>query len=251
MIEVRNISKIYKTGQKQENDLVALRNVSLQIKQGEFIALLGPSGCGKSTLLDLIAGLNTPSEGKILINNEHPLIPGKYSSMVFQSYSLIPWKSVKANIEHVLKIKKIPKDRWNSIIKNSLTEVDLHNFQNAYPKQLSGGMQQRVALARSLISDTQILLMDEPFAALDAITRENLQKLFIDLLKEKNKTIVFVTHSIDEALKMADRIVVFTNNPGEIKKIFNLPPRNHRDTLEKDLLVKVKREIFKILNKKQ
>lgn len=244
-IQIENISKTYN---KNKHPFVALHNISIDIKNGEFIVFLGPSGCGKSTLLDIIAGLKKAESGNVFINGETNFPCGKYSSMVFQDYALIPWKTVERNLTYVMKINKIPVKKRKELINSLLIEVGLEDFKDSFPNQLSGGMKQRVAIARALVSDTEILLMDEPFAALDAITRESLQDTFVDLVENKRKTIIFVTHSIDEALKIADRIIIFSASPGTIKKEIKISvSRKGRDLLASPIL-KIKKEILKVLN---
>jgi NitT/TauT family transport system ATP-binding protein len=196
--------------------------VDLNIYTGEFLAIVGPSGCGKSTLLDLLAGLEHATSGKISLDGFPVTGPGMNRGVVMQGYALFPWLSVKANVEFGLKIKKMPKTEREEISRYYLDLVGLAGFANRYPHEISGGMKQRVAIARALAFDPDVLLMDEPFAALDAQTRETLQEELLRIWERTKKTIVFVTHGIDEAVFLADRIAVMDTGPGRIKKILEV-----------------------------
>ena len=204
MIEVKDVSVIY-DGQQGKTE--ALRDVTMKINQGDFVVLLGPSGCGKTTLLNLIAGYNKPTQGQVLMFNKPIAGPGKDRGIVFQSTNLYPWLTVQKNIEYGLKINKIDKETIAELSKLYLEEIELTKYKNHYPFELSGGMKQRVALVRTLINDPKILLMDEPFGALDAITRVNMQALLRDLWHEGDRTFFLITHSIDEALFLGTRVL--------------------------------------------
>ncbi|MDR1395188.1 MAG: ABC transporter ATP-binding protein [Deltaproteobacteria bacterium] len=224
-IEIRNIQKIYRV--KRENgggydDFVVLKDVSLDVYDGEFLTLVGPSGCGKSTILDLLAGLIPNSGGEILIDGRVITGPAMDRGFVMQAYALFPWLTVQANVEFGLTIKKIPKKERKIISSRYLEMVGLTAFASRYPHELSGGMKQRVAIARALAFDPEVLLMDEPFAALDAQTRETLQDELLELWEKTKKTIVFVTHAIDEAVYLADRIAVMAAGPGRITELVNI-----------------------------
>jgi NitT/TauT family transport system ATP-binding protein len=208
---------------------MALRDISLEIPQGQFTCLLGPSGCGKSTLLNAVAGFAPPSSGTIVADGQPVTGPGPERGMVFQEYALFPWMTVEQNIGFGLEIKRVPRPDIKRRVDELLAILSLSDFRARFPKDLSGGMRQRVAIARVLALDSPIMLMDEPFGALDALTRRNLQDELLRIWAELKKTILFVTHSIEEAIYLADRIVVMTYRPGTVKRdiIVDLPrPRD-------------------------
>jgi len=225
-IQISNVSKVFSTG---ERDVVALDNINLDVQPGEFICLLGPSGCGKSTLLNAIAGFSSPTAGAITVEGKPVLKPGPDRGMVFQEYALFPWMTVEKNIAFGLEIKKLPKAQIKEKVDALLKMLNLQDFRERYPKDLSGGMRQRVAIARVLALDSPIMLMDEPFGALDSLTRRNLQDELLRIWLEFKKTIIFVTHSIEESIYLADRIVVMTYRPGKIKKEVNVTMSRQRD----------------------
>lgn len=231
-IVARSIYQNYKIKQKDSDTLKnfeAIKQLDITVKQGEFLAIVGPSGCGKSTFLDMIAGLAKPSSGEILIDNKKVTGPALDRGIVLQGYALFPWRTVRKNVEFGLEIKKTPEKDRKDISQRYIELVGLKNFEDRYPHELSGGMKQRVAIARALAYDPDVLLMDEPFAAVDAQTRETLQEELLRIWEKTKKTIVFVTHGIDEAVFLADRVAVMTANPGTIKDIItiNLPrPRD-------------------------
>lgn len=204
-------------------EFVAVENVTLDIQQGEFVSIVGPSGCGKSTLLDLIAGLTKPSSGQILLSGKQITQPGLDRGIVFQQYALYPWLTALENIEFGLEAKGVDKQIRREKAQYYLELVGLAGFEKHYPNELSGGMKQRVAIARSLAYEPEILLMDEPFAALDAQTRETLQEELIKIWQSSKKTIVFITHSIDEAIFLSQRVAIMTSRPGRIKEIIEIP----------------------------
>lgn len=214
-IIVKNVHKVF---QSDSGDVVALKDINLEIKDGEFVCLLGPSGCGKSTLLNAIAGFSLPSTGEIIVNGKKVTEPGPDRGMVFQEYALFPWMSVADNITFGLRIKKEDPKKIKTKLDELLKMLKLTEFKDRYPKDLSGGMRQRVAIARVLALDSPIMLMDEPFGALDALTRRSLQDELLKVWSEYKKTIIFVTHSIEEAIYLADRIVVMSYRPGTVKK---------------------------------
>jgi ABC-type nitrate/sulfonate/bicarbonate transport system ATPase subunit len=195
----------------------ALERISLTVPDGQFACLVGPSGCGKSTLLSVAAGLVTPTEGEVLVDGKPASTPGADRGMVFQSYSLYPWLSVRRNIEFGLEVKRTPKAERVKRSSELIHLMKLDGFAEAYPKALSGGMKQRAAIARAIANDPQVLLMDEPFGALDALTRQVMQELLTDLWQRYRKTVLFVTHDIDEAIFLGDVIYVMTNRPGRIR----------------------------------
>ena len=214
-IDIRNVNKVFKTEQR---DVVALKEINLDIPQGQFVCLLGPSGCGKSTLLNAIAGFALPSSGAITADGKLVTGPGPERGMVFQEYALFPWMTVEKNIAFGLEIKGTPQAEIDRTVAKLLEMLSLSDFRQRFPKDLSGGMRQRVAIARVLALDSPIMLMDEPFGALDALTRRNLQDELLRIWAELKKTIIFVTHSIEEAIYLADRIVVMTYRPGTVKR---------------------------------
>ncbi|MDA9413890.1 ABC transporter ATP-binding protein [Bradyrhizobium sp. CCBAU 25360] len=209
----------------------ALENITLDVRAGEFLALVGPSGCGKSTLLDLLGGLTTPTSGRILLDGRPITGPGRDRGIVFQQYALFPWRTAAENVEFGLDIGGLHARRRREIAHHFLDLVGLSGFANRYPHELSGGMKQRVAIARSLAYDPEVLLMDEPFAALDAQTRETLQGELLRIWRATGKTIVFITHGIDEAVVLGQRVAVMTSRPGRIKQLIEIPAslRNEAD----------------------
>jgi NitT/TauT family transport system ATP-binding protein len=213
-ISVRNVSKSFSIN--QGGRFVALRNISFEVRPGEFLVLVGPSGCGKTTLLDLIGGLSAAESGTILIDGAPVRGPGLDRGIVFQQYALFPWKTARGNVEFGLEAKGVPKKDRATRAAKLLDLVDLGGFGDRYPHQLSGGMKQRVAIARALSYDPEVLLMDEPFAALDAQTRERLQDETLRIWRQTGKTIVFITHSIDEAVYLGQRVLVMAAGPGRI-----------------------------------
>ncbi|OIQ99499.1 aliphatic sulfonates import ATP-binding protein SsuB [mine drainage metagenome] len=224
-----HISKVGKVFSTSGREVVALDDINLEVMPGEFICLLGPSGCGKSTLLNAIAGFSLPTAGSVIVDGRPVQAPGPDRGMVFQEYALFPWMTVEKNIAFGLEIKKQPKARIKEKVSALLEMLNLQDFRDRYPKDLSGGMRQRVAIARVLALDSPILLMDEPFGALDSLTRRNLQDELLRIWTEFRKTIIFVTHSIEESIYLADRIVVMTYRPGTIKKIVSVSMPRQRD----------------------
>ncbi len=224
-----HISKVNKVFSTDGREVVALEDINLDVSPGEFICLLGPSGCGKSTLLNAIAGFSPPTAGTVIVDGSAVRAPGPDRGMVFQEYALFPWMTVEKNIAFGLEIKKQPKARIKEKVSELLEMLKLQDFRDRYPKDLSGGMRQRVAIARVLALDSPILLMDEPFGALDSLTRRNLQDELLRIWMEFRKTVVFVTHSIEESIYLADRIVVMTYRPGTIKKIVSVSMPRPRD----------------------
>ncbi|MDD1702544.1 MAG: ABC transporter ATP-binding protein [Methanoregula sp.] len=240
-IQAVNINKSYKIrgngtskDNKENNEIFALKEVNLQVNAGEFLVIIGPSGCGKSTFLDIVGGLSRPDDGDILIGGKPVKGPGLDRGIVFQQYALFPWRTALENVEVGLEAQKIDKDKQHGIATEYLALVGLTGFENRYPYELSGGMKQRVAIARALALNPDILLMDEPFAALDAQTREILQRDLLRIKDETKKTVLFITHSIDEAVFLADRVAVMTARPGRIKEIVDIPI-THQQRLEEDV----------------
>lgn len=254
MISIKGVSKKF-------GDLTVLNNIDLEVEKGEFVVLLGASGCGKSTLLNLIAGFEQPTDGTVSVNGHEVTDVDPHSGMVFQQYALFPWLSVLDNVAFGLKLRGISKKERHEIAKKYVDMVGLTPFMDSYPKALSGGMRQRVAIARVLANDTDVILLDEPFAALDAMTRQVLQEQLVEIYERSGKTIAFITHSIDEALLLATRIIILGSKPGRIVKDIrnDLPhPRNasvqlsERYTqLKADIWDVVQVEVMKSLESKQ
>jgi NitT/TauT family transport system ATP-binding protein len=201
----------------------ALDDITLDVKSGEFLALVGPSGCGKSTLLDLLGGLEAPTSGRILLDERPIEGPARDRGIVFQQYALFPWRTAVQNVEFGLDIAGLKSKARREKALHYLDLVGLSAFANRYPHELSGGMKQRVAIARSLAYDPEVLMMDEPFAALDAQTRETLQGELLRIWRRTGKTIVFITHGIDEAVVLGQRVAIMTSRPGRIKQIIEVP----------------------------
>ena len=214
---------------RQFGDVLAVDGIDLEIAAGEFVCLLGPSGCGKSTLMNAVAGFVPPTSGEILVRGEPVAGPGPDRGVVFQEYALFPWMTVRANVAFGLEMRHESKSQIAETVAALLQTLHLAEFANRFPKDLSGGMRQRVAIARLLALDSPILLMDEPFGALDALTRLNLQDELLRLWMQLKKTIFFVTHSIEESIYLADRIVVMTHRPGRIKAIVPVTLPRPRD----------------------
>ena len=201
----------------------ALEDITLDVRPGEFLALVGPSGCGKSTLLDLLGGLTAPTSGRILLDGRPIEGPARDRGIVFQQYALFPWRTAAQNVEFGLDIAGLKARQRREIARHYLDLVGLTAFADRYPHELSGGMKQRVAIARSLAYDPEVLLMDEPFAALDAQTRETLQGELLRIWRATGKTIIFITHGIDEAVVLGQRVAVMTSRPGRIKHVVEIP----------------------------
>ena len=232
MLTVENLNKTYIS---QGSETPALVDINLSIAEGEFICLLGPSGCGKSTLLKIIAGLIPATSGRIAINGKAVSGPGPERAVVFQDYALFPWMTVRDNVEFGLEARKLPPAERRQVSSRLLKVVGLSDFAERFPHQLSGGMKQRVSIARALAVDPSLLLMDEPFGALDAQTRQLLQDELLRIWREYRKTVVFVTHSIEEAIYLSDRIAVMTARPGRIKQIVMVPELRPRDMASVDM----------------
>jgi ABC-type nitrate/sulfonate/bicarbonate transport system ATPase subunit len=215
-LQIETVSRVF-PGLRGGEPTRALEPTSLSVADNDFITILGPSGCGKSTLLRIVAGLDTPTTGRVLLDGQPVSRPGPDRGMVFQSYTLFPWLTVKQNICFGLREKGVPDRQQDEIAAHFIAQVGLRGFENHFPKMLSGGMQQRTALARALANDPKILLLDEPFGALDNQTRALMQELLLGIWEASRKTVLFVTHDIDEAIFMASRVLVMTARPGRVK----------------------------------
>lgn len=232
-ITVKNINRVFQDS--ASNGVIALDEVNLAVKPGEFVSLVGPSGCGKSTLLRLIAGLDVPNSGELLLDGEPIDGPHYLRGLVFQDPTLFPWLTVRKNIAAGLDARGVPKQNHGEV-DDYIKLVGLTGFENAYPHQLSGGMAQRAALARALVNHPKVLLLDEPLGALDAFTRMHMQDEILRIWEDRGTTMLFVTHDIDEAVYLSDRIIIMSPRPGKIQEIIDVPigrprSRNHPDFL--------------------
>jgi NitT/TauT family transport system ATP-binding protein len=253
MLEIRSLSKTYGTGPTATH---AIGDVSFTVEDGEFVCVVGPSGCGKTTLLKCIAGLLRPSQGEVLVHGRHVTSPPPEMALVFQEYSrsLMPWTSVRNNVLLPLRHKKLSRRERASLVERSLDAVGLTRFIDHYPWQLSGGMQQRVAIARALAYQPSILLMDEPFASVDAQTRGDLEDLVLQVREDFGITILFVTHDIDESVYLSERIVVLTHAPTEVKEIVSvdLPvPRDQIETKELPEFAHLRAHVYRQIKREQ
>jgi len=241
-IKINNIKKTF----EGENRVVALENLNIDINDNEFAIVLGPSGCGKSTLLYLLAGFEKPTSGKLLLDGKPIKKPGPNRGFVFQDFALYPWKTVLKNIAFGLELKGVSKKEATEKSMEYIRMVGLEGFEHAYPHTLSGGMKQRVGIARALVYDPEVLLMDEPFGALDAQTRKQMQMELESIWEKTKKTVVFVTHSVIEAVFLADRIFVMTARPGKLKGIVEVSLPRPRDYTDENFL-KVREKVLKLL----
>lgn len=233
------IDQVGKVFNSKGGEMVALDRTSFKVKEGEFITILGPSGCGKSTILRIVAGLEEPSSGHVYLDGREVKGPGPDRGMVFQSYTLYPWLNVEDNIAFGLKLKGTSQKKCKEMAQHYLELIGLNGFEKHYPIQLSGGMKQRVAIARALANDPEILLMDEPFGALDAQTRSIMQEILLKAWDESKKTILFITHDVEESIFLADSVYVMTARPGRLKENIpvNLPrPRDYSIKNSSDFL---------------
>ncbi|MET1027037.1 MAG: ABC transporter ATP-binding protein [Dongiaceae bacterium] len=235
---------------KDGSVVTALDGISLDVAEKEFAVIVGPSGCGKSSLLRLVAGLNHQTGGTIDLDGKPVTKPGKDRGMVFQSYTLYPWLTVQKNVEFGLELAGMAAAERAKIARRFITEVGLEGFEQAYPKQLSGGMMQRVALARALANDPEILLMDEPFGALDSQTRSLMQELLLQIWQHSQKTVLFITHDIDEAILLGDRVYVMSARPGRIKEMIavDIPRPRTVELLTSAPFIALKRRIMALIH---
>jgi len=241
-VEVLDVTKNYAV----DSEVPALENISFSVEDGEFLCIVGPSGCGKSTLLKLIAGLERPTSGEIRLQGECVTGPHEKISMVFQSSALFPWRTVLENVEYGLEALRIPKGRRREIAKDYVDMVGLRGSENLHPKQLSGGMKQRVGIARALAVNPEVILMDEAFSAIDEFTAETLREEVAEIHDDTEKTFLLVTHNLPEAIELADRIVVLSAKPGRVKTIVEVNLRRPRN--ETDLnFIHIHRNIFHLL----
>jgi NitT/TauT family transport system ATP-binding protein len=250
MVEIQGVSKsFHKTVKEHTTEVKALADVSLSICENEFVSIIGPSGCGKTTLLKMIDGLIPYDGGKILIDGKQVTAPGPDRAVVFQAFALLPWRTVLANVEFSLELRRLPKEARTKTARDYLKRVGLSDFENHYPHELSGGMQQRASIVRALAQNPSVLLMDEPFGALDAFTRDEMNLLLLKLWGDQKQTIVFVTHNISEAIFLADRVIVMTPRPGRLAHVYDIDlprPRTIAMTFEPsfiELIQDIKRTV--------
>ena len=251
-IEIQNLHITY-TNPREKSELLAARDLNLRIESGEFLVIVGPSGCGKTSLLNAIDGLVEPDEGEILIEGRPVSGPGPDRAMVFQEYALFPWRNVWENIRFGLEVRRdrsMGRAETEALVAEHVRLVGLKGFERAYPHELSGGMRQRVGLARALVTQPRILLMDEPFAAVDAMTREMMQGELSRILESARATVVFVTHSIDEAITLGDRVVVMTSRPGRFKAVLPVDlskPRWERTLKSQPRFLELRDQVWDLL----
>ncbi|WP_370301974.1 ABC transporter ATP-binding protein [Pseudooceanicola sp.] len=257
-VAIDGVSKIFGSG---DEAIEAIRRIDLSVQENEFVSIVGTSGCGKSTLLNMIGGLDEPTGGEILIDGEPVEGPGRNRGFVFQSYSLFEWMTVRANIRFALEKSALAAAEKDELVSHFIQAVGLTGFENTYPKQLSGGMKQRVAIARSLVYKPSILLMDEPFGALDAQTRGMMQELLLKVWEDHKVTVLFVTHDVDEAIFLADRVVVLGSRPGLVKREIQIElerPRNFEivtdsqfSEYKREILTDIREETLKVMHMEQ
>ncbi len=227
-LAIQNVSKIFTSG-KDGQEVEALAGIHLEVKEGEFFSIVGPSGCGKSTLLYIIGGFVQPSEGKILVDGKAVTSPGVDRGIVFQEFALFPWLTVRENIEFGMVTQGIDKTEREEKVRYYLKLIKLEGFLDKYPKELSGGMKQRVAIARTLAAEPKVLLMDEPFGSVDSQTREFLQEHLVEIWRKSRKTVLFVTHNIDEAIVLGQSVIGLSARPGKIRKLVHVALDYPRD----------------------
>jgi len=247
-LEARNIEKVFKS---RRDEVVAIDDLDIQIKEGEFAVIVGPSGCGKSTFLYMLAGFEKPTSGELLLDNKPIVKPGRNRGFVFQDFALYPWKTVEGNIRMPLEIGDMADDEADAKVMEYIELVGLEGFEKAYPNTLSGGMKQRVGLARALVYDPEVLLLDEPFGSLDAQTRKVMQQELIRIWQEvtshgSKKTVLFITHSVIEAVYLADRIFIMSARPGHIKAIIDVPIKRPRSYTGEEF-IEIRQQVLKHL----
>lgn len=242
-VKIDNVKKVFNG---RSGETVALNGVSLDMADNEFVCVVGPSGCGKSTLLNIIAGLMEPTSGDVYVDGKRVEGTGVERGVVFQQYALFPWLTVKKNVEFGLRLKNLPKDEIEEIAMKYIRMVELEKFADSYPKELSGGMKQRVAIARAYAVNPQVLLMDEPFGALDAQTRTQLQTELLKTWEEESKTCFFITHDVEEAIILAQRVVIMSARPGRIKDIveIDIPHPRTQETRMSPRFIELKNHIW-------
>ena len=241
-VELDNVSKFYDAGRR----LHALHEVSFGVEEGEFVSIVGPSGCGKSTLLKIIAGLDKPTSGEVRFRGGAIRGPHSKISLVFQAFGLFPWRTVLENVEYGLEMQKMPKEERRQLAQDYLGMVGLAGYEHMYPKQLSGGMRQRVGIARALAIEPEVILMDEAFSAIDEVTAEVLREEVAEIHRQTGKTFVLVTHNLSEAIELADKVVVLSSRPAKVKKIMPISLERPRDRTH-TMFVHMHRDILHLL----
>jgi NitT/TauT family transport system ATP-binding protein len=248
-VEARNVTVRYERS-RDKSTLVALEEFSVAVREGEFLTIVGPSGCGKSTFLNLVAGLWFPAVGEVLVDGRPVTGPAQDRAVVFQEYALMPWRTVEGNIRFGLEMQRRIDSSTDEKVAYYIELVGLTGFEDAYPRELSGGMRQRVGLARALATEPRILLMDEPFAAVDALTRELMQDELAQIVQKTRQTIIFITHSVDEAITLGDRIVVVSERPGRVKEVIPVTisrPRSGRQIRHMTTYTEIRDRIWELL----
>ena len=244
-ISIKNINKTYID--QDGNEVQALHDINLDVAEGEFVCIVGPSGCGKSTLLEIVAGLLDATSGEVTLDGQPVHGTSRDIGVVFQDASLFPWRTVRKNVAFGLEIAGVPKEESEERLKRYISMVSLNGFENKYPAQLSGGMRQRAGIARTLAMNPKVILMDEPFSAVDHLTKCTLQEELINIRQAENKTVLFVTHDINEAVFLADRVVLLSPRPSTIQKIYEIPLEQKRGRSD-PLLLNIAAEIAKDIN---
>ena len=245
-LDFLELSKTF-LGKGPEESVHVLENLQHRIETGRFVSIIGPSGCGKTTLLRIIAGLEKASAGKVLLGGEELVQGSEAVGLVFQEYALFPWRTTLQNIEMGLEIKGVDREKRRSIAMEYIKMFNLSGFENRYPRELSGGMKQRVAIARTLIMNPQVVLMDEPFGSLDSQTRNGLQEFVLRIWERRGDTILFVTHNVDEAVFLSDQIVVLSKRPARLTKIFEVGLPRPRDRTSQECN-QIRRDVLKVLS---
>lgn len=244
-LSIEHVSKTFTSETGEE--VTALGDISLDVTDGEFVCILGPSGCGKTTLLRIIAGLDSPTGGRASVNGKEIVGPTPEMAMIFQEYSLYPWRTVLDNIAFGLEVRGVEKEERYARARKYLALVGLEDFEHSHPYELSGGMRQRVAVARALCVEPQVLLMDEPFGALDAQTRNSMQQELLEIWEKTGKTVIFVTHSVDEAVYLSDRVVVLSPRPSRVQEIVQITVPRPRDRTNVEF-AQVRRHVLSLIN---
>ncbi|WP_373845389.1 ABC transporter ATP-binding protein [Clostridium sp.] len=244
-IVIENVNKVYET---KKSKVLAIEDVNIRVNKGDFVSIIGPSGCGKSTLLRMVAGLDTPTSGRITMNDKEVTGPGAERGMVFQSYTLFPWMTVRENIRFGLKIKKLSKDKSNKIVDKYLELIELTKFGDRLPKELSGGMKQRVAIARALANNPEVILMDEPFGALDPQTKVKMQELLLKIWRVEGSTVIFITHDIEESIFLSEKVYLMSPHPGKIqnKLEIDFPKNRTADIRDTEKFISIKRKVLSL-----
>lgn len=233
-IKLENVNKFYTD--TDGNEVHALKNINLTVGDGEFVCIVGPSGCGKSTLLEIVAGLLEPTDGGVMLDGERINGTSRDIGVVFQDASLFPWRTIRKNVAFGMEVAKLPKEEREKQIEKYISMVNLNGFENKYPSQLSGGMRQRAGLARTFAAEPKVILMDEPFSAVDHLTRCTLQEELIQIWQKERKTILFVTHDINEAVFLANRVVLLGPRPSSVQRIYDIPYPHKRNRNAAELL---------------